>query len=84
MDRYLSELRPELKLVVDEVPPLGTKIWMVTEFGTGFAGDYHPAFHVVAWCGLPKLTPDQKKRLQAMRTSGIDPTVHPSILYKEI
>lgn len=79
--RYLSELRPELKLVIDEPPPKGTKIWMVTRYGHGFSGEWHPEFQVVAWCGLPKFTPEQKRRLMAMEAGGVDPTIHPGALY---
>jgi len=83
-NKYLSELRPELKLIVDQLPPMGTKIWMVSEHGCGFSGDYHPGFGVVAWCGLPKLTPEQKKRLRGMKESGINPTIHPSRIYENL
>lgn len=81
MNPYLSELHPELRLIVDELPPLGKKIWMVTVFGNGFSGDYHPEYRVLAWCPLPKLTPEQKRRLTAMKAAGIDPTVHPGKLW---
>lgn len=78
---YLAELRPVFRLVVDELPPIGTKIWMVTQYGNGFAGDYHKEYGIVAWCPLPKLTPEQKRRLKAMEGAGIDPTRHPGTIY---
>lgn len=81
--RYIAELRPEFRLIVDEVPPLGTKLWMVTRHGAGFAGAYHPEYGVIAWCPLPKLTPEQKRRLRGMKDADIDPTIHPRELWKK-
>lgn len=74
--RHLAEIRPELRLVVDEMPPLGTKVWLVTRYGHGFAGPYHDEYGVVAWSPLPKFTPEQKRRLMAMDAAKIDPTKH--------
>ena len=60
----LSALEPRLKLVMDEKPPMGTKIYMVSMYGNGFIGDYHPELGVVAWSELPKLSKEQRKRLE--------------------
>lgn len=79
---YLAELAPTLRLIVDELPPIGKKIYMVTKHGHGFLGDYHKEYQVVAWCGLPKFTPEQKRRLVGMEGAGIDPTIHPGVLYR--
>lgn len=80
--RYLSEIKPELRLVVDEMPPKGTKLWLVTIFGNGFSGEYHPEFQIVAWCPLPKFSPEQKRRLRGMEIANIDPTIHPAKLWE--
>ena len=72
--RYLAEHRPELRLVVDEMPPKGTKLWLVTIHGHGFAGEYHPEYQVVAWSPLPKFSPEQKRRLRGMAAVNVDPT----------
>lgn len=62
---YLAELGPIPRLVIDERPPIGTKLWMITKFGNGYVGTYDKTDpHVVAWCPLPKLTKEQKQRLQ--------------------
>ena len=67
---YLAELAPVPRLVMDEPAPVGTRIWLITEFGTGYAGMWHPECGAVAWCPLPKITDEQKCRLRAMRASG--------------
>lgn len=72
--KHLAEFRPELRLIVDEAPPLATKLWLVTQFGHGFSGPYHPEHGVVAWSPLPKFSAEQKQRLQDMVAAGIDPT----------
>ena len=71
MDRHLAEFRPQLRLVVDELPPFGTKVWLVSEYGSGFAGVYHPEYGIVAWSPLPKFTPEQKRRLSALKLAGV-------------
>jgi hypothetical protein len=54
-------------LIVDEKPPLASKVWLITRFGNGFAGCYDKNdITVVAWSPLPKLTPEQKQRLAEM------------------
>jgi hypothetical protein len=74
--KYLAEVRPELRLIVDELPPLGTKVWLVDRFGNGFAGQYHPEYQVQAWAPLPKFTPEQKRRLLSIEGAGLDATKH--------
>ena len=60
----LTADEPKLKLVMDEKPPMGVKVYMVSEYGTGFLGDYHPELGVVAWAELPKLSKEQRQRIQ--------------------
>lgn len=69
----LSEIEPKCRLVAECPPPRGMKIWMITKYGNGFPGDYHPEWDVVAWAPLPKLTPEQKDKLAALEAAGIDP-----------
>jgi hypothetical protein len=59
-----TTLEPKLTLVKDEKPPLGTKLYLVSEHGIGILGDYHPEWGIVAWMRLPKLSDEQKKRLE--------------------
>lgn len=61
----LSEVAPMCRLMMDEPPPIGTDIWLITMYGTGYRGRYNAMDKsVVAWCPLPKLTDDQKQRLK--------------------
>jgi len=60
----LTADEPKLKLVMDEKPPMACKIYMVSEYGTGVIGDYHPELGIVAWAELPKLSKEQRKRIE--------------------
>lgn len=61
---YLSEVGPLIRLVMDEPPPIGVKLWLVSKYGVGYAGTYAKYMtDVVGWSPLPKLTPIQKQRL---------------------
>ncbi len=73
-ERYLAELNPACRLIVDEPAPYATKVWLITEFGRGFAGEYYDECRAVAWAPLPKLSTDQKARLAQLRANGADPT----------
>lgn len=64
---YLAELAPIPRLVIDEPAPVATRIWLITEYGTGYAVQWHPECGAVAWCPLPMLTAEQKRRLKEMR-----------------
>jgi hypothetical protein len=78
----MAEERPAVRLIVDELPPIATKIWLITKYGNGYAGTYDKTDRlVVAWAPLPKLAPDQKRRLRAMEAAGVDPSIHPAVLY---
>ena len=60
-----SEVAPECRLIMDERPPLGKSVWLLTLFGTGYVGPYDSRDpSVVAWSPLPKLSPAQKARLK--------------------
>lgn len=60
----LTEIAPECRLVMDEAPPLGTDCWLITRYGNGFRGAFHPEYGVIAWAPLPKLTQEQQRRLR--------------------
>jgi hypothetical protein len=70
--KYLAELGPIPRLIEDEKPPLATKIWLITKYGNGYAGMWDKNDTAIyAWCPLPKLTPEQKRRLLAMDAANI-------------
>ena len=69
-ERYLAELNPACRLIVDELPPFATKVWLVTAYGRGFAGEWYRECGAVAWAPLPKLTAEQKARLAALQADG--------------
>ena len=62
----LSEVRPACRLVCEEMPPLGVRLWLISKYGNGFPGEYHPEFGVVAWAPLPKMTEEQKRKVEEM------------------
>ena len=59
-----TEVAPECRLCMDELPPSGQHVWLITKWGNGFRGLYHPEYGIVAWAPLPALTKEQKKRLR--------------------
>lgn len=72
MQEYIAELAPIPRLIEDEKPPLATKIWLITKYGNGYAGMWDKNDTTIyAWCPLPKLTPEQKRRLLAMDAANI-------------
>jgi hypothetical protein len=78
-DKYLAELGPIPRLIVDEKPPIGHKIWLITKYGNGYAGTYDKTDPTIyAWCPLPKLTPEQKRRLMAMDAADMPVEVAPA------
>ena len=72
--RYKAEFKPELRLVIDEAPPLGTKIWLVNVWGTGVDGQFYEGGKFIAWAPLPKFSPEQKARIEALQQAGVDLT----------
>jgi len=77
-DKYLAELGPIPRLIVDEKPHIGHKVWLITKYGNGYAGTYDKTDPtIVAWCPLPKLSPEDKRRLMAMEAAGINPASPP-------
>lgn len=75
MKKHLSEVRPALRLVVDEgPPPPGMRVWCVSLWGCGFSSHWHPEFGIVAWCPLPAFTAEQNQRLATLQAEGVDVT----------
>ncbi len=70
--RPLSEVTPECRLIVDGLPPLGKRVWLISRHGAGFVGQYHPEYEVVAWSPLPKLQPNQKTRMAELTKAGVN------------
>lgn len=81
IDQHIAEYRPEWRLVVDELPPIGKKILMRGLHSGIFVGDYHREYGAVAWAGLPTFSPEQRRRLNAMEAAGVDPTLHPGVRF---
>ena len=66
MMKHKAELNPACRLITDELPPGGTKVWLITKYYTGFAGTYDKHDHtIVAWSPLPKLTKEQKLKIES-------------------
>ena len=59
-ERYKSEYQPTWKSVDTNPPPNGTKILLRTRYGTAIIGQYYPEGEFTHWCGLPKLSKEQK------------------------
>lgn len=57
---------PKLTLIADLMPPFGQKIYMISKYGNGILGDYHPELGIVAWMPLPRLSKEQRKRLEEL------------------
>ena len=65
-ERYLSELRPTYRLIVDEPPPKGVKVILKGIHTGAVIGIYQEGCQFVAWCPLPSFEPQQKERLKQM------------------
>lgn len=63
-ERYLSELRPQYRLVVDEPPPKGVKVMLKGMHTGAVIGVFQEGCQYVAWSPLPSFTPEQKERLK--------------------
>lgn len=73
-ERYLAELQPACRLIVDEMPPYATKVWLISAYGRGFSGEYYRECNAVAWAPLPKLSAEQKARIAQLQKDGVDCT----------
>jgi hypothetical protein len=60
MQRYKSEYQPTWKLISKTPPPTGTKILLRMKYGTAVIGQYYEEGGFTHWCGLPKLSGEDK------------------------
>lgn len=72
--RYLAELDPQWRLVMDEMPPKATKVLLRTLHGGAIIGDWYEDGGFVAWMPLPKFNPAQRRRIDATVAAGLDVT----------
>ena len=63
-ERYLSELRPTYRLIVDEPPPKGVKVILKGIHTGAIIGRYYEGGQFVAWAPLPSFDATQKERLK--------------------
>ena len=64
-ERYIAEYHPEWKAVDLVTPPFGTKILLRTRYGTAIIGQYYQEGEFTHWCGLPRLSKEEKERMNA-------------------
>jgi len=64
VERYVSELRPQYRLIVDEPPPKGAKVILKGIHTGAVIGQYYEGGQFVAWAPLPSFTHEQKERLK--------------------
>ena len=60
-ERYKAEYAPTWKRIEIIPPPNGTKILLRTKYGTAIIGQYYPEGDFTHWCGLPKLSKEEKE-----------------------
>ncbi len=64
-DKYLSELMPVWKRITkDNKPSEGVKMLLRTAYGYAVVGQYYPAGEFTHFCGLPKLSDEEKEWLK--------------------
>ena len=69
----LSEVRPACHLIVDGKPPT-ERVWLINRYGAGCQGYWYPDGGFVAWSPLPKMTKEQKAKLDELEKQGVDLT----------
>jgi hypothetical protein len=61
----ISEIQPSCRLIVDEKPPIGKDVWLISKYGHGYRGRWDKDDDsIVAWAPLPRLTSDQKETIR--------------------
>ena len=61
-DRYLAEYMPVWKRIDrDNKPASGVKMLLRTSYGSAVIGQYYPDGEFTHWCGLPKLSKEDKE-----------------------
>jgi hypothetical protein len=68
-ERYYSELAPVWKRISDHAPPINTKILLRTHYGVALIGQYYSEGNFTHWCGLPKLSKEEKEQLKQCNQS---------------
>lgn len=64
-DKYLSEFMPIWKRITkDNKPSEGVKMLLRTSYGSAVVGQYYPAGEFTHYCGLPKLSDEEKEWLK--------------------
>ena len=63
-ERYIAELQPQYRLQHEQPAPLGTKLIMLTPYGSAVIGHWYEGCGFVAWAPLPALTADQKEKIK--------------------
>lgn len=54
--------------MIDEKPPIGTRVYMISQYGAGCIGTWNKEMtDIVAWAYLPKMSRGQKERLKEGR-----------------
>lgn len=62
--KHLAELAPLWRMQSEEPAPLGTKCIFMTPYGSAVIGHWYTGCGFVCWCPLPKLTSEQKRKVQ--------------------
>ena len=60
--KYYAEQNPEWKRIDQYPAPNGTKVLLRTRYGTAIIGQYYPEGEFTHWCGLPKLSKEEKEQ----------------------
>lgn len=71
-DRYLAEYMPVWKRITkDNKPAEGVKMLLRTAYGSAVIGQYYPDGEFTHWCGLPKLSKEDKEIEKNAKTQAI-------------
>ena len=71
-DRYLAEYMPVWKRIDrDNKPAAGVKMLLRTAYGSAVIGQYYPDGEFTHWCGLPKLSKEDKEIEKNAKTKAI-------------
>lgn len=64
-ERYLAADRPSFRHPLEDPPPLGTKLLLLTRGGVTVTGLWDPEQGAIAWAPMPKLSLELKNRLRS-------------------
>lgn len=68
---YKAELHPEWKFLDEHPAPIGTKLLLLTRYGSAIIGHFYKEGEFVAWCGMPKLLPEQKVKMEKLMNGSL-------------